>query len=185
MVCHRARRIRRIRRISEFWEPACGEGDIAEALKCAGAASVYATDIIDRGYRGFTRKLDFLTATAMPPDIDVTVTNPPGGPQNITAVKFIETALRLMRGTELLCLLLPVDFDSGVTRWHLFGNCPAWLGKIVLTDRPKWWDAPGNKNDPKEDYSWYLWSHANNDVPRLRYAKTMGPKRTKKYGVLL
>ena len=89
-----------------------------------------------------------------------------------------------MRGTELLCLLLPIDFDCGVTRCHLFGDCPAWLGKIILTDRPKWWDAPGSK-DPMEDWCWYLWSHADHDGPRLRYAQAMGPKRAKKYGVAL
>ena len=69
-----------------IWECAVGEGHIAEALKRAGAASVYGTDIVDRGYPGFSRKLDFLSATAMPPDIDAIVTNPPGGTANKTAV---------------------------------------------------------------------------------------------------
>ena len=31
------------------WEPATGEGDMAEVLKTSGAARVYCSDIMDRG----------------------------------------------------------------------------------------------------------------------------------------
>ena len=42
----------------QVWEPACGDGRMAEALKRAGA-TVYASDIADRDYAGLHQLLDF------------------------------------------------------------------------------------------------------------------------------
>jgi predicted RNA methylase len=62
------------------WECACGDGCMAEALRLAGCARVYCTDIIDRG-TGQDETLDFLSAQApkleRPPDL--ICTNPPFG----------------------------------------------------------------------------------------------------------
>jgi predicted RNA methylase len=82
------------------WEPACGDGRVAEALKTLGAASVHASDIADYGYPE-SRRLDFLAAAAAPADIDLIATNPPFGVQGKLAVKFAEAGLRLIadRGT--------------------------------------------------------------------------------------
>src|SRR5262245_63640876 len=61
------------------WECACGDGRMAEALRLAGCARVYATDIVDRG-AGQDETLDFVSAQ-IPKLVrfDLTVTNPPFG----------------------------------------------------------------------------------------------------------
>jgi hypothetical protein len=63
------------------WEPACGDGRMAEALKLAGCSRVYATDIVN-GYTGQDEILDFLSGLEpklLPRSPDGTVTNPPFG----------------------------------------------------------------------------------------------------------
>jgi hypothetical protein len=106
------------------------------------------------------------------------VTNSPYGVQGALARKFAETGLRLIAGDAVLALLLGVDFDSGVTRRHLFPDCPAFLGKIVLLDRVVWYANPDpKKENPKENCSWFLWSHAHRGAPRIMYANTRRPKR--------
>jgi hypothetical protein len=42
------------------WECACGDGRMSEALKLAGCARVYSTDIAEYGYAGQDEILDFL-----------------------------------------------------------------------------------------------------------------------------
>jgi 2-polyprenyl-3-methyl-5-hydroxy-6-metoxy-1,4-benzoquinol methylase len=42
-----------------IWECACGDGRMAEALKKAGASSVYASDVEDRDY-GLDAVIDFV-----------------------------------------------------------------------------------------------------------------------------
>lgn len=58
-----------------IWEPHCGEGYLAERLKQSGH-QVYASDLIDRGYRGAATGLDFLQE-GLPAEIDGIVMNPP------------------------------------------------------------------------------------------------------------
>jgi predicted RNA methylase len=62
------------------WEPACGDGRMAEALRLQGCARVYTSDMVDRG-TGQDEVLDFLSAQ-MPKlaRFDMSATNPPFGP---------------------------------------------------------------------------------------------------------
>jgi hypothetical protein len=161
-----------------IWECACGDGRMAEAFKALGATSVHASDIADYAYPA-SRRLDFLTATApLVADIDLIATNPPFGAQGKLAVKFVEAGLRLIAGREMLALLLPADFDSGVTRRHLFADCAAFLGKIVLLDRIVWYpNADPSKENPKENCAWFLWTNGPHDGARILYANTRRPKR--------
>ena len=72
------------------------------------------------------------------------------------------------RRPALEALLLSVDFDSGVTRRHLFAESPAFLGKITLLDRIVWYANPDpSKENPKENCAWFLWSHAPHDGARI------------------
>jgi hypothetical protein len=99
------------------WEPACGDGRMVEALRAAGCASVYASDIADHGTAD--EVLDFLSAQMpkleRPPD--AMITNPPFGQGGKLATAFIEAGLtRIRQHGGLLALLLPCDFDSAKTR---------------------------------------------------------------------
>jgi hypothetical protein len=160
-----------------IWEPACGDGGMAEALKAAGAI-VYSTDIVDRGYSGFDAILDFLRVAHAPTPFDKIVTNPPYGERNKTAEQFIERGLLHIAGGGLLALLLPSDFDAAKTRRHLFTDCPDFAAKIVLTRRIKWFETPpGELNkSPKENHAWFIWRRTAAQRPRARPIILYAPK---------
>jgi hypothetical protein len=138
----------------KIWEPAAGTGQMVEALRAAGA-KVLATDIHDYGFR-LARVFDF--TAPLPADWplpDGIITNSPYGDRNQLAVRFIELGLQRIGASGFLALLLPNDFDSAVTRRHLFADCSAFSMKIVLTRRIVWFAGPGAA--PKENHSWFVW----------------------------
>jgi hypothetical protein len=130
---------------------------MAEALRLQGCARVYTSDIVDRG-TGQDEVLDFLSANLERPP-DAIITNPPFGQGGRLATQFIELGLtRIRRYGGLLALLLPVDFDSAKTRARYFGDCPEFVGKIVLRKRIVWFPrSDGIREAPKENHSWFLW----------------------------
>jgi hypothetical protein len=143
------------------WECASGDGRMAEALRQAGCKCVFATDIIDHGSpQDYT--LDFLSGETPPPlldPIDLICTNPPFGQGGRLATAFIEAGLtRIKQHGGILALLLPCDFDSAKTRSRYFGDCPHFVGKIVLRERIVWFQRDdGVREAPKENSAWFIW----------------------------
>ena len=141
------------------WEPACGDGRMAEALRQAGCAHVHTSDIVDHG-NGQDEVLDFLSVQE--PKIsrfDLIVTNPPFGQGGRLATAFIDAGLtRVRQHGGILALLLPCDFDSAKTRARYFGDCPEFVGKIVLRQRVVWFQrSDGIREAPKENSAWFIW----------------------------
>jgi hypothetical protein len=132
-----------------IWEPAAGTGKMFRALRAAGHA-VVGTDIVDG--------VDFLTADT--PPIDAIITNPPYA----LAQRFTEHALAC---APLVAMLLRTDFDHAKTRQHLFGRCPAFAKKLVLTTRIVWFE--GDKAAPSFNHAWYLWDQSHIGEPVLAY----------------
>jgi hypothetical protein len=140
-------------RALRIWEPAHAPGDkLGNALRAAG-------------FRVTSTAGDFLQHHDPPDDVDALVTNPPYGYQGKTACAFIRHALALK--VPHVALLLPVDFDSAITRTSLFEDCRMFAGKIVLRRRIKWF--PGDSG-PSTNHAWYLWDQAHRGSPVLRYA---------------
>jgi hypothetical protein len=156
---------------SRIWEPACGNGDMAAALRLHGA-DVYTSDLVYRGL-GQDEQLDFLSR--LEPrfsEYDLIVSNPPGGLRNATAVAFVERGLEYVaRRGVTLALLLPADFDSAVTRRRLFADCRYFAASIVLTRRCVWFQpANGKRAAPKENHRWFLWTaDRNGEAPAHLY----------------
>jgi len=150
------------------WEPACGDGGMAAALRCQGCARVYASDIVDRG-AGQDETLDFLSAQNPRLErFDLICTNPPFGQRGRLATAFIEVGLQRLRTPGLLALLLPCDFDSAKTCARCFGDCPHFAAKIVLRERVVWFRRDdGIRAAPKENSAWFLWQRS---PLRLRHA---------------
>jgi hypothetical protein len=138
-----------------IWEPAAGSGKMAEILREHGM-EVTATDI-ETGN-------DFLE-TACLPHINITaiVTNPPYE----LAREFIEHSLKLLPLVGTVAMLLRTDFDHAKTRQHLFGNCPHFWAKIVLTKRIKWFED--SKGQPSFNHAWFIWRIGNREAPTLAY----------------
>ena len=162
----------------QVWEPACGDGRMAEALKRAGA-TVYASDIADRDYAGLHQLLDFTSLQNpklqwLDPRI---ITNPPyaypGERPHRLAERFIEAGLHHIdrRGRGLLALLLPFGFDSIELRRHLFADNPDFTAKIVLLERIVWFErSDGEPEAPKENHAWFIWTRPRQaEVPIIRY----------------
>ena len=124
---------------------------MVEALKTAGAM-VYATDIARHGYP-LDEVMDFLSpaeskAIALALDRGESSL----GEAQQAAEAFVARGLQRLSPGQGLALLLPVDFDSGVTRRKFFHDCPAFIGRFVLT-RGRLVPAQGSKfrEAPKED----------------------------------
>lgn len=149
---------------SSVWEPACGQGHMAQPLFERGC-SVQQSDINPGG----DFQMDFVNDE--PPllgfDEPMTIiTNPPYGSRGILAVEFIERALELTKpGRGNVLMLLPVDFDSASTRKHIFGAHIAFSLKITLTERIRWANLPQfiivdgkrKKTQPTMNHAWFNW----------------------------
>jgi hypothetical protein len=135
-------------------DPCPGRGNIKRVLRESGKSAW--------GRSGF----DFLVAD---PDCDSeydVLTNPPYGKGGRLAVRFVERALRVTtpwRGRVVM--LLPADFDSALTRRHLF-TCDAFDSKVVLLRRIRWFDGRSGSTN----HAWYVWDHARElGPPRIFY----------------
>jgi hypothetical protein len=157
-----------------IWEPACGTGEMCQALVACGAAYAHGTDIAEHGYPYQHAAVDFTQPGNNSGLIhyDGIVTNPPYGERGKLAEQFILSGLQKMGDYGFLALLLPSDFDHAKTRYHLFGDCPWFAGKIVLTKRIKWFDGPAS---PSANHAWFVWQHTwigKRQTPQIWYAPT-------------
>lgn len=125
------------------WEPACGDGGIAQPLM-RGGFDVVGTDLIDRGFGH--GGVDFLqTSELRAPSI---VTNPPFG---ALAHPFIEHALNL--GVGHMAMLLNLNFWSAAKRTPLWNRRkPAAV--LALCWRPDFTGA----GSPYFNCAWTIWN---------------------------
>lgn len=96
------------------WEPACGEGHMAEPLK-EYFPQVIASDIHDHGYGQVD---DFLLWRENPPEVDWIISNPPFN----RAEAFIR--LGLSRARRGVAMLLRVAFLEGIGRYSMLYEGP-------------------------------------------------------------
>src|SRR5262245_7400725 len=103
-------------RVARAWDPCRGSGRLIATLRTCGIVAV-----------GTQR--DFLTITKPPAEVSHLITNPPYGKgrRGETAMAFIEHALDL--AVPRVAMLLRNDFDSAITRQHLFRHSPSFAGK--------------------------------------------------------
>ena len=97
------------------------------------------------------------------------VTNPPfGDRRGSLTLAFIEHSLLVTRTfRKKVAMLLPIDFDSGKTRVHVFQH-PAFTQKIVLLDRVKWF----NNQSGSLNHAWFIWDWQHTGPPIIRYTRT-------------
>jgi hypothetical protein len=136
------------------WEPPAGSGKMVRALANAGY-TVEASDI--------TEGRDFLQTPAIL-NCDAIVTNPPYS----LAREFIEHAIEAIQPSRgKVAMLLRTDYHHAQGRQHLFGKCPIFAKKLVLTRRIKWFDNPGAA--PSFNHAWYIWDWKHVGPPVLAY----------------
>jgi hypothetical protein len=140
--------------IKRIWDPCDrGSGKLVDTL-------------LVRKIDAYGTEHDFLTINEPPFLTDAVVTNPPYGEnrRGELAVAFIEHALKLK--VPRIAMLLRNDFDSAISRQHLFRNEPRFAFKLVLLNRIKWFDGPSS---PSDNHSWFVWAQDNEDLPSIRY----------------
>ena len=134
----------------KIWEPACGEGHIAEVLKAHGY-EVIATDLIDRGYG--EGGLDFLSVVPSNDgyDCDI-VTNPPYK----YAREFVEKALELIQPGRKVAMFLKLQFLEGQSRRILFRDNPP-MTVYVSSSRLQCGKNGVFEGSSTVAYAWYIW----------------------------
>ena len=143
-------------KVKRVWEPAAGGGCMVAALRRLGV-HVESTDI--------SGGVDFLASHDVP-TFDAVITNPPFR----LAQRFIERALDLTRpGRGAVAMLLGVDYDFAKTRQHLFGKCPMFAKKLVLTRRIVWVGMDGPGAAPSTNHAWFIWDHRHEGPPAVVY----------------
>lgn len=139
----------------KVWEPACGSGKMADALRRSLAIHTVIETDIETG-------TDFLSCSD--PRAPAIVTNPP----YVRAQEFIEHALRLTSPVGgFVAMLLRTDFDHAKSRQHLFSKCEQFACKLVLTKRIKWFED--SKGQPSFNHAWFIWDHQHKGAPTLAY----------------
>lgn len=158
------------KRIKTIWEPAAGEGAMANVLRDHDFV-VLATDIRSgNNMPTLDRSVDFLGESLPPRDMwRGLVSNPPFN----LAQEFIERALDLTRGDcGFVAMLLRADYDHAKGRRHLFADCPAFAKRLVLTRRIVWFVDPLTgkpKAAPSVNHSWFLWDYQHRGAPEISY----------------
>jgi hypothetical protein len=138
-----------------IWEPACGRGSIANALRAHGR-EVVATDIADYGIPitppGYWGR-DFLLEASAPVGTEAIVTNPPFQ----IVEKFVAHALKL--APPMIILLLRLAFmeserrcaileGTGLARVHVFRK------RLPMMHRASW---TGPKANSGMAFAWFVW----------------------------
>lgn len=152
-----------------IWEPAAGNGAIAEKLKVAYPTKyVHTTDIVQRDYT-LTTVIDFLQSEWISDQSISIVTNPPYG--KLTD-QFIERALNITETSKgIVAMLMRNEFDCAASRRKFFADHPAFTKKIVLLKRPRWYEYKPGDAGPRHNYAWYIWDWTNTSLPTVVYDK--------------
>lgn len=140
---------------SGVFDPCCGDGQIIRACRELGLRAD-GQDLHDYGV--FPSGHDFLEMNGLPEGFSHIVTNPPYGPRNSLAVKFIEHSLKLVSPIGGSVIMLLTDgFDNAKGRKHLFRNNPYFMGELRPLARHKWTNLDHSENDPSKNHVWYVW----------------------------
>lgn len=144
-----------------IWEPACGEGHMAEVIKKHGY-DVFGTDLIDRGYGA--GGVDFLT-TDIRFDGDI-ITNPPYK----YATEFAERALKLTKGK--VAMFLKLTFLESQKREELFRKHPpkyvyVFTRRVQCVKNGDFEGYAGRSSATA--YAWFVWEKGYTGEPVIRW----------------
>lgn len=148
-----------------IWEPAVGEGHIADVLKRHGHI-VITSDIVNRGYGG-TCRIDFLTFDEeICTNFDI-ITNPPYK----YAKEFVEKAIEVIPNGCKIAMLLKLTFLESKKRRELFEQHPP-KAIYVSSSRlscAKNGDFEQYKNGTAIAYAWFIWEKGFDGEPVVRW----------------
>jgi hypothetical protein len=143
-----------------IFDPACGRRNRIVAVALNLGKRAYGKDI--------ATGQDFLTHEyQLAKDVDITTNPPYGNRRGTLALQFIERALELTKPhRRRVAMLLPIDFDSGKTRAHVFQH-PAFAMKLILLDRIRWFNGQSGSTN----HAWFIWSWRHRGPAIIKYAR--------------
>lgn len=131
------------------FEPACGQGHIADALKARGY-SVKCMDLVDRGYEGCETG-DFLECRREGMDADI-VTNPPYK----LAQEFVEKSMQVVGDGHKVAMFLKLTFLETARRREMFKKYPP-KTVYVASQRIACWPNGKKTSQSMVCYAWFVW----------------------------
>lgn len=141
-----------------IWEPACGDGSMAEVLVERGY-SVLASDLFDRGYG--EPGVDFLSAKRRAPNI---ITNPPYN----AAEGFVRSGLE--KADSKFALLLRLAFLEGANRQKTIFSASPPTRVWVFSERITFYPAGSvQKGSGTTAYAWFVWDKAHIGTAELKW----------------
>lgn len=142
----------------EIWEPACGDGAMAQVLAETGNP-VVASDLYDRGFG--EAGVDFLKSYRQTENI---VTNPPFN----SAEGFVATAHRLAR--RKFALLLRLAFLEGANRQRTIFSAIPPARVWVFSERITFYPAGAvKKGSGTTAYAWFVWDKDHTGPTELHW----------------
>lgn len=136
-----------------IWEPAAGEGHIADVLQAEGH-KVSISDLVDRGI-GAESPVDFLLVRT--PYAPTIITNPPFK----LAQEFAEHALTI--GVVKTAMLLKLSFAQGKERTRWLMSTPL-SHLLIVPERITFKAAKGRepfKSNFMDAYAWFVWDQGH------------------------
>jgi hypothetical protein len=151
---------------SPIWEPACGDGRMAEVILDHEHGYCCAwSDVHDYGYGPkFFKLCDFVRDASPWPETEfrAVITNPPFD----LAREFVRKALHITYPQHgKVAILQRHEFDAPKGNWSLFK--PPFAQKLILPRRPRWSDD--DKASPRFPYAWYVWDWRHEGPPVIRW----------------
>lgn len=143
-----------------FFEPACGEGDISQAILEYGYKNVYSSDLINRGYGDV---IDFFKYEGKA--FDNIITNPPYK----CAQEFVERSK--MFATNKIAMLLKTTFLESVSRYKFFKDTNFPLKCIYQFSKRLTLYKNGEKmkNSGMISYAWFVWDKNYSGKPFIEW----------------
>ena len=151
-----------------FYEPCVGQGHIADVIKeYFPYATVYVSDIVDRGYKGTVIK-DFVNSE---PKVktDWVITNPPYK----YAKEFIDNSLKV--ANKGVAMFLKIQFLEGQSRKEWFKSNHLKYVYVFSKRQDPW--RNGEKVNPKTGkkwgstmcFAWFIWEKGYKGEPIIRW----------------
>jgi hypothetical protein len=145
--------------VGPIWDPCCGFGNIPEAARAAGY-HVFATDLINRGYRGLDGVADFLQCDR-PANV---VCNPPYDLSRAFALHALKVTAGKVAMISLVRRLNAAGWlkDTPLARVYFLSPRPSIPPGSVIAAGEK----PGGG---KQDFVWLVWDRDHAGAPTLHW----------------
>lgn len=148
---------------STIWEPACGCGNISNALTDLGF-NVISTDLFSRGFG--IPGVNFLETTKVPDGCRAIITNPPYSLSD----EFILHAMDILPDGGIYAALLNINYLAGKARFRSIYDKNLLHGVYVFSSRVNCYKNNHDEGHSSPvNYGWYIFKKGNDSPPFIQW----------------